>query len=110
VRLREFAEHFEVESHLVQQCLPLGQDTVCDVADADDWLMPQDEAVCFRLLGDAHGATGSPLDDLSPTCAQDGWNLEFAIERIGASPAGSRLTVSCRTSEQPETDCPNLPP
>ncbi|RMG93742.1 MAG: VWA domain-containing protein [Deltaproteobacteria bacterium] len=80
---------------------------------ADGWEFPSEEAsACFRYLTDRWGAEGTPtkLDDMGDACIEEGWNLEFRIERrIGSPPpSGTRIQATCQLSQQEEIDCPDL--
>ncbi len=80
---------------------------------ADGWDFPSDDVdACFRYLTDAptNGATATLLDDMSEECFDEGWNLEFAIERRPGRPqqAGARTRATCQLSQTEEIDCPNL--
>jgi hypothetical protein len=70
-----------------------------------------DTNVCFVYRIDPDGsATADPTDAMSETCVDEGYNLEFAIERRPGFPAPGDATMSatCALSEQPAQDCPGL--
>ena len=73
------------------------------------WLVPAGETVCFAQLVDQDGeATPSQLDDMSPACFDEGFNLEFRIVRAGPAPAGTTISAVCVLSADKPEDCPNL--
>lgn len=47
-------------------------------------------------------------DNLSPRCAQHGYNLEFQVVRTVPQLPGEALKPSCELSQQQEIDCPAL--
>jgi hypothetical protein len=47
--------------------------------------------------------------DMSQVCADPGYNLEFQLHRIEPAPAQWCLEITCKTSNQPQFDCPSLP-
>lgn len=63
---------------------------------------PPGDDVCFIAR------TG---DVLAPECAEEGWNLEFAIMRRPGTPppGGTSISASCVLSDNRERDCPDLP-
>ena len=80
---------------------------------ADGWDFPSDDVdACFRYLTDApkDGATATILDDMSEECFDEGWNLEFGIERRPGrpQPTGARTRATCQLSQTEEIDCPDL--
>ena len=84
----------------------------CDVdTGADTWDFPGgDEEACYRLLVDQGNPGGNGVDDMSQACVDEGWNLEFAIERKPGTRAvgGSSVKATCKLSENRDIDCPNL--
>jgi hypothetical protein len=68
-----------------------------------------EDNVCYYTLTD-QSQSGDPLDDMSDLCIEEGWNLEFKIERREGFPAagGSSMTATCQLSETPTVDCPGL--
>jgi hypothetical protein len=67
--------------------------------------------VCYAARVDADGdLTANPLDDMSTACVDEGFNLEFSIQRRPGfpAPAGARVTATCALSELPGQDCPGL--
>ncbi len=78
---------------------------------ADGWEMPADVDACYRMLiDDGSPNTASPDDNMQQECIDDGWNLEFVIERREGKPAvgGTAVEATCELSAAPEVDCPNL--
>jgi hypothetical protein len=73
--------------------------------------LPVGTDVCYVALGDSNGDTPTGADDISPACADDGWNLEFRIVRKQGVPApeGTQISATCALSLDPDIDCPNLP-
>lgn len=80
---------------------------------------PDDNAeVCFIALVDgALDANGDPQnfsdtdrDDLSETCQDEGWNLEFVLNRREGFPApgGTSVKATCELSQSKVIDCPQL--
>lgn len=84
----------------------------CDVdVGADTWDFPAGDAeACYRLLIDDSNPGGTGVDDMSQECVDEGWNLEFAIERKPGTRAigGSAVKATCKLSENRDIDCPNL--
>jgi hypothetical protein len=82
----------------------------CNVdVNAGTWDFPGgDDDVCYRMLTENGTPTG--LDDISADCFDEGWNLEFVIERRpGAPPPGGTVVrATCQLSENKEVDCPLL--
>jgi len=73
------------------------------------WAPPVGATLCFAYLLDPNGdSTPSGLDDMSPRCVLDGFNLEFAIVRTAAAPANTLIAASCELSPNKKLDCPNL--
>jgi hypothetical protein len=88
-------------------------DTQAEIPSCEDvggvWTPPAGAKVCFAELGDTdNNQTASKLDDMSPECSEQGYNLEFKIVREGAAPAGSSVTATCRLSENIKRDCPDM--
>lgn len=73
--------------------------------------VPDGGDVCFVPLVDSNGSTSASKDDLQPACINEGWNLEFRINRReGVSePSGAAITASCELSQNQAVDCPGLP-
>jgi hypothetical protein len=68
----------------------------------EDGMLPSDEAdVCYIAKTD---------DDLSPACADEGWNLEFELVRRDGTraPGGTSVKATCQLSHRRAIDCPNL--
>lgn len=84
----------------------------CDVDTVNDtWDFPAGDAeACYRLLVDDSNPGGTGVDDMSQACVDEGWNLEFAIERKPGTRAvgGSAVKATCKLSENRDIDCPNL--
>jgi hypothetical protein len=82
---------------------------------ADGTLNAGDD-VCFVALVDLDndmGPTDTPtdVDNMSPECTMDGWNLEFRLTRSADAPAagGTSVSATCQLSQNKKTDCPHLP-
>ncbi len=91
----------------------LSDDTKTDIPPCTEvngeWVAPAGATVCFGERLDPDGTlTPSELDDMSPECTMDGFNLEFFIVRAGAAPAGTAVTATCQLSENKTRDCPML--
>lgn len=73
--------------------------------------IPEGADVCFVSLVDQNGSTASPEDDMQAACIDEGWNLEFRINRREGVPApgGARIGATCQLSENKAIDCPGLP-
>ncbi len=69
---------------------------------------PADEGACFVYRLDKSGETPSAVDDMSPECVEDGWNLELRIVRVEPADPGAALGVRCQLSDLVERDCPGL--
>ncbi|MEM9455648.1 MAG: vWA domain-containing protein [Myxococcota bacterium] len=71
---------------------------------------PEGRDVCFRSLSDAEERTPTTDDDMSPQCAEEGWNLEVAVERRDdvPPPPGARVQARCSVSRLNAVDCPRL--
>ncbi|MBK7828910.1 VWA domain-containing protein [Nannocystis sp.] len=73
------------------------------------WVPPNGATLCFAYLVDPNGAsTPSGLDDMSPHCVLEGFNLEFSIVRTAAAPANTLISASCELSANKKLDCPKL--
>ena len=81
----------------------------CSIVDGG-FEFPQGQDVCYRSLTDAEGRTPTTDDDMSEQCADEGWNLEIAVERRDDAPppAGARVQARCSVSRQAPVDCPRL--
>jgi hypothetical protein len=57
-----------------------------------------------------NNGTPTSLDDISMDCFDEGWNLEFVIERRPGRPApsGAIIRPTCVPSQNKEVDCPLL--
>jgi len=75
---------------------------------AGEWVAPAGETACFVELIDQGGETPSEIDDMSPECVMEGYNLEFLLIRSGAAPAGTTISAACELSPNPGNDCPML--
>jgi hypothetical protein len=76
---------------------------------AGTWDFPSaSDDVCYRML--THNVTPTGLDDISAECSDEGWNLEFAIERRPGHPApgGAIIRATCEPSGNVPVDCPGL--
>jgi hypothetical protein len=77
--------------------------------DAGTWDFPSaSDNACYRML--TENDTPTALDDISGDCADQGFNLEFVIERRPGfpPPGGTVVRAWCDLSENPEHDCPGL--
>ncbi len=72
------------------------------------WVVPAGNTICYAPRIDKGGQTPSPLDDMSPVCVEEGFNLEFEIVRVGVKPVGTTLSATCELSGDKAKDCPNL--
>ncbi len=79
----------------------------CDVV-GGAWVPPSGATVCFGERTDPVGSTESKLDDMSPDCTLEGFNLEFFVVRDGPAPSGTSVTATCQLSDNRAVDCPNL--
>jgi hypothetical protein len=88
--------------------LPKFEVPPCDRV-GDELTMPdEDTHVCYGLRTDAFA--DDPLDQMSETCRDEGWNLQFEIVRRSGHPApnGTAISATCIPSENPTVDCPSL--
>ena len=70
------------------------------------WTAPAGATVCFATLVDKDGKqTPSAIDDMSPECVDEGFNLEFILVRSAAAPAGTTISAACQLSENKMRDC-----
>ncbi|MCB9569505.1 MAG: VWA domain-containing protein [Myxococcales bacterium] len=77
------------------------------VDEGGEWTPPPGEPACHVILVDPGGVTPTIDDDLSPICADNGWNAEIVV--IRADPKVKlNLTYSCKLSADPAADCPGL--
>jgi len=72
------------------------------------WTAPAGETACFAELIDPGGQTPSDIDNLSPECIAEGYNLEFLLLRSAAAPAGTTISAACELSANKKKECPNL--
>jgi len=73
------------------------------------WTPPAGQTVCFAQRVDKDGfQTPSKIDDMSPLCVDEGFNLEFDIIRTASAVAGVTISAVCELSESKAQDCPNL--
>lgn len=80
-------------------------------ATTNDYTMPNDTAnVCFALLTDTGGQTGSGADDMSPECKDLNYNLEFKIARRPGFPAagGTSISATCSLADFEDVSCPGI--
>jgi hypothetical protein len=98
------------EENLVQQTrVPIEKCTEGKVDGVPTWVASAGSTVCFATLIDKDGQqTPSTLDDMSPECVDDGFNLEFILVRKGAAPAGTTISAACELSGNKKKDCPKL--
>ena len=90
----------------------------CDVNNDNDF-PGEDINVCYIALfdgkrnanNDRDFATEGEGDDMSETCADEGWNLEFVLKRREGFPApgGTSVKATCELSQSKVIDCPQLP-
>jgi len=72
------------------------------------WVAPAGATVCFGERLDPDKKTPSTLDDMSPECTAEGFNLEFYLVRSAAAPGGTTVTATCQLSDNKPRDCPML--
>ncbi|MBA3544897.1 MAG: VWA domain-containing protein [Nannocystis sp.] len=72
------------------------------------WTVPAGQTVCFAMKTDTAGATPSAIDDMSKTCVDNGYNLEFILVRSGPAPEGVAISATCELSQNKKLDCPKL--
>ena len=72
------------------------------------WIAPAGATVCFAALIDDEKLTPSTIDDMSPECVDQGFNLEFILVRSAAAPAGTTISAACELSDNKSRDCPLL--
>ncbi|WAS98789.1 vWA domain-containing protein [Nannocystis punicea] len=75
---------------------------------AGEWIAPAGETACFAELIDPANETPSMIDNMSPECVEEGYNLEFLLIRTAAAPAGTTISAACELSPNPGNDCPML--
>ncbi|MCY1062737.1 VWA domain-containing protein [Nannocystis sp. SCPEA4] len=73
-----------------------------------EWTVPAGSTSCFVALTDGSGETPSSIDNMSPECVAEGFNLEFFILRTGAPNSGVFVEATCELSADPAADCPLL--
>ena len=74
-----------------------------------EWTAPASQTVCFATLIDKDGTqTPSKIDDMSPECVDEGFNLEFILIRSAAAAAGTTISAACELSANKTRDCPEL--
>lgn len=73
--------------------------------------VPDGADVCFVSLVDQNGLTGGTEDDMQQACIDEGWNLEFRINRRPGvpAPAAAQIGALCEYSQNRAVDCPGLP-
>ncbi len=78
---------------------------------AADGSVPGGADACFVSLVDQSSLTASPDDDMGQACINEGWNLEFRINRSAGvpAPAGAQIRAVCELSQNTVVDCPGLP-
>jgi hypothetical protein len=81
--------------------LPSDDVDVCYVAKVDGALDANEQPVFL---------TETTMDDMSPACRTEGWNLEFdVVRREGTkTPGGTSVKATCQLSQQRAIDCPLL--
>ena len=73
------------------------------------WVAPAGATVCFAQRVDRDGTqTPSTIDDMSPRCVDQGFNLEFDVIRVTPALAGVTISATCELSANKAQDCPNL--
>ncbi|HLT37294.1 MAG TPA: hypothetical protein VK034_13465, partial [Enhygromyxa sp.] len=93
----------------IQECLRDANGYVID-PNTGDYSMPADNInVCYALLTD-DTQSGSPADDMSDTCIEKNFNLEFKIARRPGYPAegGTSISATCSLADFPEVTCPGI--
>ncbi|PCC74972.1 hypothetical protein SAMN02745121_08813 [Nannocystis exedens] len=73
-----------------------------------NWIIPAGSTMCFAELVDQGGQTPSAIDDMSPVCVAEGFNLEFVVVRSTPVPSGATFEATCEVSPNPSLDCPAL--
>lgn len=71
-----------------------------------EWQVPAGADACFAVLVDRDRTTPSPLDDMSPECADADHNAEFIVRRTTAPVDGLCYAGTCEPSTDPTRDCP----
>ena len=76
-----------------------------------DGSVPEGSNVCFVNLVDQTGLTATTDDDMQDACIDEGWNLEFRVNRREGFPApgGAQVSATCQLSPNKAVDCPGLP-
>jgi hypothetical protein len=94
----------------VEECLRDANGYVID-PNTNDYSMPADGVnVCYALLTDIDGTTGSTADDMSDDCINSNFNLEFKVARRPGFPAagGTSISATCSLADFPEVSCPGI--
>ena len=74
-----------------------------------EWAPPAGATVCFAVRVDNSGEqTASSLDDMSPRCVDEGYNVEFFVVRSAPALPGATITANCALSDNRMKDCPKL--
>jgi len=99
------------QCNLIQEAPVNGQIVETNIPQCNaDGTLPADADVCFIPLTDKTMGTASTVDDMSPECITEGWNLEFRLVRAEDAPApgGTSVKATCQLSVQKDVDCPDL--
>ncbi len=63
--------------------------------------------LCFPML--TIGQMTQPPNGASwESCNDEGYNLEFKIQRFSQAPLGAMVEATCELSTEASVDCPNL--
>jgi hypothetical protein len=73
-----------------------------------EWTAPAGSTVCFVALTDGSGQTPSSIDNMSPECVAEGFNLQFLLLRTAPAQSGVFVEATCELSTDPTADCPLL--
>ncbi|WP_106392237.1 hypothetical protein [Enhygromyxa salina] len=96
---------------LVEECERDGGGAYVINPTTNDYTMPAADAnICYALLTDATMLTPSTADDMSDSCAEHNFNLEFEIARRPGFPAvgGTSISATCSLVDFPEVTCPGI--
>lgn len=95
----------------VLECMRAADGTYVIDAETATYQLPASADVCYASLVDPDGSeTQDPNDDLSESCTQSAYNLEFVVVRRRGVPApgGTSMVATCENSACPDEDCPGI--